>query len=125
MVVAVELVSDVTDSDRYRKTLRIKSYKAFEWLQSERTTYDLLTACLISQALELIMWTFMQWQRDEVWLSLETAPLVQMASAIKSPAVRAINGLSNMMKTDEFSTPFTDGIDVQVLAEGYGWGLKG
>ena len=44
MVVAVELVSDVTDSDRYRKTLRIKSYKAFEWLQSERTTDDLLTA---------------------------------------------------------------------------------
>lgn len=99
MVPATDLVSDASEQGAYRKVLRIKSFKAFEWLKSERTVYDLLTCTLVNQVLEKIMWTFMAWQRDEACLALETAPLIQMANSKKSPAVRAMVELSNIMKS--------------------------
>ena len=119
MISAVQLVSDTTDNDSYRKALRIKSYKAFEWLRSEFTVFSLLTCTLVSQALEQVMWTFMSWQRRETWLSLEEAPLIQMASPSRSPAIRALRELSDMMRTSAVSTHYGESVSFPDPAAGW------
>ena len=44
LVSATELVADTTESDRYRKEFRIKSWKSYEWLRNEASAYHLLIA---------------------------------------------------------------------------------
>lgn len=113
MVQAVEMIADAADQQNYRKALRIKSFKAFEWLQSEKTVYNLLTCVLISQALETIMWTFMAWQRESAWLTLESAPLIRMANSKSSPAVQAMKELSQLLRNASF-----DAVDFEELFRG-------
>ena len=118
MVSSVEIISDATDNNFYRKSLRIKSFKAFEWLQSEFTVYNLLTCTLVSQLLEKIMWTFMSWQHRETWLSLEDAPIIHMANSKTSPAVRSMNELSGMLRTSACSALCDVNVTIDELAEG-------
>lgn len=99
LISAIELIEDQTEPEKFQKTLRIKSFKAFEWLQAERTVYDLLTCILATQMLEKVMFTFFKWHKQEAWLTLETAPLVRMANMNTSPAVEAVREIANMMVT--------------------------
>lgn len=105
LVAAIELVEDATEPDKFKKTLSIKSFKAFEWLESERTTYYLLTSVLATQMLEQVMWKFFQWQKNDSWLKLESAPLIQMANMKTSPAVAALADIGDMMATSSVVVP--------------------
>ena len=119
LIEAVALVSDTTsENDGYRKQLRIKAYKAFEWLKSEYTVYNLSICALVSGALEKIMWSFMKWQHTDAWLSMDTAPLLQMSNPKRSPAVRCMNELSSMMQTLEISTSSGMGLTIMEFLEG-------
>ena len=96
LVDGLESVADPGE-DMYRKALRIKSTKTYEWLLCEATTYHLLICTLTNQALERIMFTFMQRQRDDTWLIPNKSPVVVMSNPSTSPASSAINALFGLM----------------------------
>ncbi len=96
LVDGLESVADPGD-DMYRKALRIKSTKTYEWLLCEATTYHLLICTLTNQTLEHIMFTFMQWQRDDIWLIPNKSPVVLMSNPSTSPASSAIASLFALM----------------------------
>ena len=118
LVSAIELVEDATEPDKFKKSLRIKSYKAYEWLQSERTVYDLLTCTLTTRMAEKIMWEFFKWQKQEAWLSLETSPLIQMANMRRSPVVQAIQEIGNLMINSTISSMSNSTVSLDDLLEG-------
>lgn len=101
------------DSETYHKELRIKSLKAYEWLNNASTPHELLISVLTHSVLERIMYTFLKWQTDEVWLQRGLSPIVLMASFDKSPVVKALTNLASLMTADTLSSgsafvPWTD-----------------
>lgn len=97
LIPATALVDDVTDGDSYQNALRIKSFKAYEWLLREASVYHLLICTLANQALEHVMYTFMKWQRDDYWLRPGQSPLILMANMKLSPATNACHDVHCLM----------------------------
>ena len=118
LVAAIELIEDTTEPDKFKKTLRIKSFKAFEWLEEDRTTYYLLTSVLATQMLERVMWTFFHWQKTDSWLKLESAPLIQMANMKTSPAVAALADIGKLMATRSVEVPAAGMVNLDDLLAG-------
>ena len=120
LVSAVDLVGDVTESEQFLKILRIKSFKVYEWLQCEKTAYNLLTCVLATQMLERVMWCFMRWQKAETWMTLENAPLIRMTNMHTSPAATAIRELSLMMQTGVISALSSGTVTIDEMTQGHG-----
>ena len=118
LVSAVELVGDATESEHFLRVLRIKSFKVYEWLQSEKTAYNLLTCVLATQMLERVMWCFMGWQKSETWMTLENAPLIRMSNMHTSPAASAIRELSAMMQTGVISAFSSGNVTIDEMTQG-------
>lgn len=83
-------------TDLHRKAMGIRAYKAFTWLGTDNTRVNLLitTACLAP--LEKIMFTFLGWQRDNLFLMDAPSPIAIM-SPPSSPARQAVTDLYNLM----------------------------
>lgn len=103
------------DSDLYRKTLRVKSTKAYQWLLDEASLYHVLICTLTNRTLERVLFTFLKWQRDEQWLEVGKSPLILMANPTTSPAVHALKRLFNLMKKGECAD---DGFVLEQLLQG-------
>ena len=104
------------DPDLYRKTLRIKSSRAYNWLLNESTVYSLLICNLTNQFLERVMFTLMRWQRDETWLTVGEAPIILMSNPETSPAVTAVKQLFALMNFDQVGE---SGLVLEELLQGY------
>ena len=115
LVPATALVDDVTEPEAYKKALRIKSYKTYEWLCKEATVFHLLICAVTNSALEHIMHTFMLWQRDEFWLVPGKSPLILMANSSLSPATKACSEIHGLMTRTQ--CPDSHG-SLEALAQG-------
>ena len=82
----------------YRKMLRVKAYKACMWLKSEDALFKSLISTIVIGQFQMIMFTFMAWQRDDVHLT-EVPPLVRMQHPEYSPVFRALGSLKQLMHT--------------------------
>ena len=83
-------------TELHRKTMGIRAYKAFTWLGADNTRVNLLitTACLAP--LERIMFTFLGWQRDNLFLMDVPSPIAIMSTP-SSPARQAVTALYSLM----------------------------
>ena len=79
--------------------MRIKAYKSYCWLNDTTTVYDLTIAAAFIGPMERIMWTFMSWQEKSLHWSPKESPLIQMTSADRSPVVRAVRELCDIMES--------------------------
>ena len=117
LIPALELVGDQTEQEFYRKQLRIKSFKAYEWLENEKTVYNLASCVLATRMLERVMHQFMRWQSEETWITLE-APLIRMANMTTSPAAQAVLELGRMMQDGMVSALTTGNVTLDDLTTG-------
>ena len=97
------MMEEASSAESYHKELRIKSLKSYQWLNGFGTPHHLLVCVLVNSALEAIMYKFLHWQTNEIWLKCRQSPLVVMASSQRSPATKALGQLSSLMTTGVLS----------------------
>ena len=117
LVTTADVVLDPVESggktSLFQKSLRIKAYKAYCWLNNSETVYDLLVAVARVLPLESVMWTFMAWQEKGAHLSLEESPLIQMTNSTTSPAQIAVSDLCKILATGDICEG-SDGVKVSL-----------
>ena len=86
------------DPGLYRKALRVKSLKTYEWLVAEASVYHLFITCLVVAAPERCMFKFMLWQEtDQCFVVDGTTPMIQMANMDSSPSACAVRHLAHIL----------------------------
>ena len=115
LVDGMAATADLTGEDLYRKALRVKSTKTYEWLLCQGTVHHLLVCTLVNRALERVMYAFMRWQRDEYWLRTTDSPIILMSNPSTSPAMGAIQQIFALMTNEHC---LEDGFHLQHLLEG-------
>lgn len=86
--------SDSTDF--YRKVLRVKAFKAFQFLRNEHSLFQSLLCTIVMGKFERVMYTFMKWQRDDFELT-EFPPLVRMLYPEDSPITQALASIKQLL----------------------------
>ena len=114
------MLEEASSADAYHKELRVKSMKSYQWLNGFGTPHRLLVCVLVNSCLEAIMYKFLHWQTNEIWLKCEQSPLVIMASSQKSPATKALGQLSSLMTIGALSA-CDDDVPWRELMQGQDW----
>ena len=95
---AATFLQESDSTEFYRKMLRVKAFKACTWLKSEDALFRTLISTIVIGQFQMIMFTFMAWQRDDIFLT-EIPPLVRMQHPEESPVFRAFRSLKQLMNT--------------------------
>ena len=98
-VVASDLLEAIENKEVYQKTMRIKSFKAHQWLVSPNAVHDVLLCVAVLAPLEHCMYKFMTWLSEDAFVWKETSPVIEMGSD-RSPAFAAVRHLSHIMQND-------------------------
>ena len=122
MSITALISHDGTSAEMYHKVLRVKSLKMYQWLIDEGAVYYLFCCTLTINSLERVMFTFMQWQQNDCWMSPGKSPVIQMANLDNSPAARAIRELAAVMSHSSFGT---EAVTVDEFVAGIGCGALG
>lgn len=98
-VSGAELIEAPTgnSSDLYRKVLRVKAGKTLQWLDENRSVYNVFLSVVWVTLMERIMYQFMKWQETQAYLLEIDPPMVVMASSLRSPACVAIRDMIGTM----------------------------
>ena len=83
-------------TDLYRKALKVKSFKTYEWLRGEDTLFRVMLCTVIMRPFEKLMYLFLNWQSKDVFLA-ECPPLVQMSRKQTAPHLDIIRELRELM----------------------------
>ena len=101
LVPFTSVLADASDSSTYRKVLRVKSLKTYQWLIAEASVYHLLVTCVAINALERCMYKFMKWQEeDQCFVSYtggQHPPMMQMSNLKNSPGAEAVRHLAHIL----------------------------
>ena len=87
---------DSDSTEFYRKVLRVKAFKAFQFLRSEHSLFRSLLCTVVVGKFERVMYTFMKWQRDDFELT-EFPPLVRMVNPDDSPITQALSSIKELL----------------------------
>ena len=98
-VATADLLEAIENQEVYQKTMRIKAFKAYQWLATPCIVHDVLLVSTIMGPLEQCMYKFMAWQNEDAQLWELTSPVIEMTSA-RSPAVDAAMQLCYLMEND-------------------------
>lgn len=87
-------------TELFIKTLRIKAFKAYEWLGAPDSPFKVLITILAEGPLEHIMFKFLEWQGEDEFAMADCPPLVQMVTdSDKSPIYKAVARLQQLLTT--------------------------
>ena len=118
MLATSEFIESEGSVELYRKTLRIKAKKSLDWVRDTTSCYKLLLSALVVSPLERIMYTFMQWQHTQAFLSKASPPAVVMANPTRSPACAAMRQLCGQMRSGKLIPDVADSTTLVDLARG-------
>lgn len=76
-------------TELHQKELKVKSFKAYEFLRAEDSLFRVFLSVAIIRPFERLMYLFMSWQRDDTFLT-QRPPLVEMSKIKDSPQMLAV-----------------------------------
>ena len=85
LIATSEFLQESGSMELHRKALRVKAFKAHEFLSGKDTPQKVLLSTVFITPLERMMWKFLEWQGSDECLSAELPPLVQMTHETLSP----------------------------------------
>lgn len=89
-------LKDSDSTEFYRKVLRVKAFKAFQFLRNEHSLFRSMLCTTVIGKFERVMYTFMKWQRDDFELT-EFPPLVRMLHPDDSPITQALASINQLL----------------------------
>lgn len=104
-------------TEMFRRELRIKAFKAFQFLADPKAVYELVSTNITMGPLERILWTMLGWQSKGCMFDDCSSPIAIMASD-QSPARLAVRELLRFMISNKFEPQSCDGLSLDELASG-------
>lgn len=105
-------------TELYRKVMRVKAGKTLEWLQNNRSVYDVFLSVLGVSPMEHIMHQFMKWQESEAYLREIDPPMVVMTSAVQSPVCIGMREVLSTMLSGQVFSDGDSAISIDAICNG-------
>ena len=105
-------------TELYRKVMRVKAGKTFDWLKNNNSVYDVFLSVLSVSPMEHIMHQFMKWQETEADLREIDPPMVVMTSAVRSPACIGMREILSTMFSGQVFSDGDSAVSIDAICNG-------
>ena len=107
-------------NELFRKQLRVKAFKSYQWLTDPTAVYDLLIEATTLAPIERIMYTFLRWQGENAMLDPNTSPIGKMSGEDSPPRVASAE-LIRLMLDNRLPLRSKCPITLDQVAAGHLW----